>query len=77
MSNGVDKVKPQVARVVLPSGEVRFFGIRAAAAWLGCTPGALGACVRLTPGRGERLRNRAREEFPEFFAAAEGEGGAQ
>lgn len=62
----VDGVKPRPARVVV-DGTPRFFGVTAAAKWLGCTPPALSAILRNVPGRGERLRDRALREFPELF----------
>ena len=62
----VDGVKPKPARVVV-DGTPRFFGVTAAAKWLGCTPPALSAILRNVPGRGERLRDRALREFPELF----------
>jgi hypothetical protein len=63
--------KPQVARVVLPDGTVRYLGLAAAARWLGCSYGGLAMAVRGIPHRGERLRQRAREEFPGLFEGGE------
>lgn len=59
-------VKPKPARVVV-NGTPRYFGVTAAAHWLGCSPPALSAVLREVPGRGERLRERAMREFPELF----------
>lgn len=59
--------KPHVERVVLGDGTVRLYGVSAAARWLGCSQNALSQVARGMPGRGERLANRARVEFPELF----------
>ena len=55
-------------RVTLPGGRVMFVGISDAARWLKCTPSALSAICRGVPGRGERLKRRARKAFPKLFA---------
>ena len=59
-------VKPRPARVLV-NGEPRYFGVTAAAHWLGCATGSLSAILRNVPGRGERLRAKAMREFPQLF----------
>lgn len=59
--------KPQPMRFDLPGGGVHLVGISAAARWLGCSASALNAVVRGVPGRGTRLLNRAKAEFPQLF----------
>jgi len=59
--------KPQPMRVVMPDGAVRFLGTKSAAAWIGCTPAALGMVLRGIPGRGNVIRSKAMQEFPELF----------
>jgi len=61
------KSKPHPLRVPLPDGRVTFIGICAAARWLKCTPSALSAICRGIPGRGERLKRRAKKAFPQLF----------
>jgi len=59
--------KPQPMRVVMPDKSVRFLGTKLAAAWIGCTPAALGMVLRGIPGRGNVIRSKAMQEFPELF----------
>lgn len=65
-----DGTKPQPMRFVLPNGSLHLVGISAAARWLGCSASALNAVVRGVPGRGTRLLNRAKAEFPQLFETA-------
>jgi hypothetical protein len=59
--------KPFVARVERPDGSVRLIGVSDAARWLGCSTVALGLAAREMPGRGRKLADRARVEFPGLF----------
>lgn len=59
--------KPTPAKFTLPDGTVRFHGIKEASAWLGCTGPALGMVLRGVPGRGNVIRSKAMQEFPELF----------
>ena len=59
--------KPRPSRVLLPGGRVVFIGVSDAARWLGCSASALSAVCRGVPGRGTRLLNRAKKEFPQLF----------
>ena len=59
--------KPRPAKVILPDGTVRYFGIKDAAKWIGCTGPALGMVLRGVPGRGNVIRSKAMQEFPELF----------
>jgi hypothetical protein len=61
------KGKPKPERVPLSDGRVMFVGISAAARWLKCSPSALSAVCRGIPGRGERLKRRAKKAFPQLF----------
>lgn len=60
--------KPPVGRITMPDGSVRLAGVSAAARWLGCSQNSLSQVARGMPGRGQRLANRARAEFPALFA---------
>lgn len=68
----IERPKPHVGRVDFPDGSFRLVGVCAAARYLGCTAQALQMAVKGIEGRGTRILNRAREEFPGLFA---GEGG--
>jgi hypothetical protein len=58
--------KPNLERIVLKDGTVRFFGVSKAAEWLGCTAPALGMVLKGVPGRGNVIPPARRMPYAPF-----------